>query len=351
MYKVVVNSDQQIQSTPSGMLNVFTTVDLSAQHDQSKKTDKHVQEMHNNFTLRFLAETHTTVTDSKFNQKDKDYLLDVITGQSATYSSTLSDTNTSPVKLGHLLAFAQELGLDVKGATLDALQPVLQKGADGNYGPVNASYRVKFSEQGLSSLFKNGNVTDVQIRKILRRIIISNYAGDVGLAPVAWLYCSDQVRDLALGQGGFITSDSILGDALQEHLVQIEVPFGGMTPVVTNNMFVRRQVTTLFLIEKTLINAFLQLQTVVKKQGIALQDLEKPAKSFGDALNSFESMAELSQGSSSPTFAVFDGLIQLATPASQARDSALALKVGPPTAEHQMLFQLVSETAALAAGM
>ena len=50
---MVVNSDQQIRSTPSGMLNVFTTVDMSAEHGSKRKTSHAEQEMHLNFTLPF----------------------------------------------------------------------------------------------------------------------------------------------------------------------------------------------------------------------------------------------------------------------------------------------------------
>jgi hypothetical protein len=353
MYKVVVNSEQQIRSTPSGMLNVFTTVDLSTEHDKKRKTTRHEQEMHSTFTLRFLAQTNTTVTDSKFNQRDKNYLLDVITGQSATYSTTLSDSNTTQQQLDHLLAFAKSLGLDRKGATQDALKPIL-KLENGRYGPVNADYRVRFSEQGLASLFKPGSppVTEDDIREILRRIVVANYAGDVGLAPVAWLYCSDRVRELALGNPNFFDTEGVLEDAIANGEVQIEIPFPGMEPVLQPRDKIRRELAgTLFRIEKTLIDSFLQLQDVVKKESIKLKDLENAVQGFGKALNDFESQTELSQTTSPPTFAVFDGLIQLATPAAQARDSALALKVGPQTAERQLLFQLVSETAALGAGV
>jgi hypothetical protein len=346
-YKVVTQSDQQISSTAGGMLNVFTTVDVSAQHTKTRKMNQHEQQMQSNFTLRFLAETKTTVTDSKFDSRDKNYLLDVITGQTATYANTLTNSNTTPAQLDNLLAFGKQLGLDQKGATATALQPILKLQA-GSYGPVDAEYRVQFSAAGLSSLFRGGNpVTEQQIRTILQRIIVANYAGDEGLAPVGWLYCSDKVRELALGQGNFAAADTILGGALAKGDVQIAVPFPGMKPVVRNDNLTRVLVRSLFIIEKDLIASFLQLQGLVNLPAIVLKDLEKASASFGKALNEFEGSAELSRSMVSPAFAVFDGLIQLATPAAKARSSALSLKVGANgAAQHQMLFQLVSEPAA-----
>lgn len=350
MHKVVVNSDQQIRSTPSGMLNVFTTVDMSAQHDQTRKTSKSEQEMHSNFTLRFLAQTNTTITDSKFDEDDRQYLLDVITGQAATYSNTLVDSNTTPDKLDHMLAFAATLGLDEKGANRSALQPVLQL-QNGTFGPVTAEYQVQFTAQGLASLFQPGAapVTADQISATLRRIVISEYAGDAGLAPVGWLFCSDRVRELALGNPNFLDTTSVLQDAMANGEVKIAVPFQGMKPVVSNQPVIRQLVATLFRMEQSLIDAFLNLQSLVQKPSIQLSDLEKASQKFGSALNSFESQTQLSATAASPTFAVFDGLIQLATPEREARDSALSLKVGPAATQHQLLFQLAAGPAVAAA--
>jgi hypothetical protein len=352
MHKVVTQSDQQISSTPAGMLNVFTTVEMSATHDRVRKMNQHEQEMHSNFTLRFLAQTHSTVDDPKFNKRDQDYLLDVITGQAATYSSTLSDSNTTPAKLNNLLAFAAELGLDQKGATQTALAPVL-KLTGGNFGPVSANYQVQFSKQGLDSLFKKGtpDVTEGQIRTILRRIVMSNYAGNTGLAPVAWLYCSDKVRLLAADDPiNFVTAGTILQNVLSDGVVFTVPVFAGTQPANLNQPINRQLVGTLFSMERGLIAAFLGLQKLVKQESIELADLEKSSNAFGSALNSFESQTQLSGSTTSPTFAVFDGLIQLATPGSQARDSALSLQIGPAGATHQLLFQLSSTPAALTAG-
>ena len=351
MYKVVTKSDQQIRSTPLGMLNVFTTVELNATHNRGHKTDMHEQQMHSNFILRFLAETNTTITDSKFDAHDRAYVLDVVTGQSAVFSTSLSDSKTTPDKLGHLLDFAQQLGLDKKGATLAALQPILHL-EKGNYGPVNAAYVVQFSALGLTRLFKSGNdIGEDDIRPILRRIVLANYAGNSGLLPVAYYYCSDRVRELAMGEGGFVSSAGILDEALRNGEVKLSIPLRNMLPdgALPNTSPIRAFVSTLFHIEKKLIDAFLMLQELMRQASIELADLEKASNAFGSALESFEGQSGLSDTMSSPAFAVFDGLIQLATPASRARDSALALTIGAGLKPRELLFQLKSEEAAAGA--
>ena len=114
---MVVNAERQIRPSAGGMLHVFTTVDMSAGHGLTRKTSRHEQEMHSNFTLRFIAECRVpTLPDD-----DRKYLLEVITASTATYKSQLIDSNTTPEKLDRMLSFAKQLGLDARGANVDAL--------------------------------------------------------------------------------------------------------------------------------------------------------------------------------------------------------------------------------------
>jgi hypothetical protein len=344
LYSVVVNADRQIRPAAGGMLHVFTTVDMSAGHDLTRKTSRHEQAMHSNFTLRFIAEcTVPTLTDD-----DRKYLLEVITATAATYKSRLIDNNTTPEKLDRILSFAKQLGLDARGANVDALAPVLQLNA-GNYGPVNADYAVRFSELGLRNLFSAGTVDAEAIRGILRTLIVSSYAGKATLEQVAWLYCSDAGRELfADNPVSFANSETLLANVGD---LRIRNPFPTLKVNVQdmNTFLVRTLAAALFGIERNIINAFTMLQDGVQGGNITLDRLEQASRHFGDALNSFDEQAELCQGTSNPIFAVFDHLIQLATPAAQARNSAVTLKLGPDVpAEKQktrktLLFQLVSE--------
>ncbi len=346
-WQAVVHTEQQIRPTSNGMLNVFTTVDLSATHDTTRKTSKAEQEMHSNFVLRFIADT----TVKSMTPDDRKYVLEVITASTASYSQRLVDSNTTPDKLKRMLGFAAELGLDKKGANMDALNPILKLNAANSFGAMEADYDVRFSELGLRNLFAAPGPLDVSaIRTILRQIVMSSYLGDPGVEPVAWLFCSDQVRALALGNPNFVTADSVLGEAGR---IDFEIPFSGLVPDLEfHNSTVRALAVTLFEVEDSLIDALSQVHAAVQSGHFTLDALQKASNALAKSLNSFDSVARLGDDSAHPVFAVFDRLIQLATPARQARSSALSLTLGPPSQPDQqrvMLFQLVSEPVPLAA--
>ena len=344
-YLAVVNTEQQIKTTSNGMLHVFTTVDMSASHDETRKTSKAEQQMHSNFALRFIAETTTpTMTPD-----DREYVLDVITASAASYSLQLVDTNTTPDKLNRMLGFAAELGLDKEGANVDALRPILQLNG-GSYGEVHADYEVSFSELGLRRLFSTPGALDVTaIHTILRKIVMSSYLGNRGLEPVAWLFCSNKIRELALDNPNFVNADSIIDGAGK---IDVEIPFADLTPnLVFHDATVRALAATLFRVEASLIDALGKVHDAVQKGQFTLDALEKASKALANSLNDFDAEAGLSADTAHPIFAVFDRLIQLATPAVEARSSALSMTVGSaqkPDEQKTMLFRLVAEPAPLA---
>src|SRR5262249_871662 len=154
--KVVLNTKQQIQPTPGGMLNVFTNVDVKASSNTTRTVNKHEEAMHAAFTIRFIAEstTHT------LSAADRKYLLDVITASGPQYTLQLVDSDTTPAKLSRMLEFAAAVGLDKKGANSAALQPVLKLNG-GSFGTVEVDYDVRFSGAGLQKLFTGGVALDV----------------------------------------------------------------------------------------------------------------------------------------------------------------------------------------------
>jgi hypothetical protein len=338
-YLAVVNTERQIKPASNGMLHVFTTVDLSASHDITRKTSKAEQQMHSNFALRFIAEN----TMKAMTPDDRAYVLDVITASTASYSQKLVDSNTTPEKLNRILAFAAELGLDKKGATMDALKPILK--LNGNsFGAIQADYEVRFSEVGLSRLFAAPGPLDLAaVHTILRQIVMSAYLGDAGLEPVAWQFCCDKIRDLALGNPNFVNADSVIDSAGNIH---VEVPFPGLVPNLSlHDSTVRALVAMLFRVEASLIDGLTQIHNAVQVGHFTLDALEKASKTLANSLDAFDSEARLGDQTAHPVFAVFERLIQLATPAIEARSSALTLTLGPttqPAEQKTMLFQLVA---------
>jgi hypothetical protein len=337
MYRVIVNADQQIRPTGNGMLNVFTTVDMTDDKQRRRRTTKSEQEMHTNFILRFLGETHGALNDGKFDKQDESYLIDVITGLSAFYNLTFTDSNTTPGELRDAFLFAATVGLDKVGATVAAVAPILEF-KDGHFGPITAEYAVGFTASGLKRLFSQ-NVTADDIRAILRKIVLANYFGQGNIADVGWLYVSDDVRKLwAENLNNFVDAESILGDAIAAQEVHVVSPIPGVLPGPVSNTFENRVlVSGLFQVERQMVAAFTGLQTILRKAGgVKLLDFRNSLKAFGEALKSFDN----SSLGDNTTFAVFDGLVQLTSPGADARSSSMSMTSVKGGQQHQINFVL-----------
>lgn len=343
MHRVIVESRQQIRDSGNGVLTVFTNVDMTAKSEKRKRGSKSEEAVLSNFLLRFLAETK--LSDSSFDKKTERYVLDVITGMSANYSVTFTDTDTSGAELDDYLRFAKQLDLDKVGATREALAPVLEF-RNGSFGKIESDYEVRYTEAGIRRLIE-ARPADDDIRNILRRIVLSNFMGHPTLQDVGWLYGSDEVRRLFDANGSnFINTETILAGAS----VKLSSPIPGIpAPKTFNNTFaVRNDIATLFDIEHRVLQAFAELRTLLASPDkIQTSELESRLKSFGDALNSFD---RFDMGENS-VFAVFDGLILLATKAAEDRSSSLIFKSSKDGAEHTKVFTLRAASAgALAAG-
>ncbi len=341
-YRVIVNADQQIRPTENGAINVFTTIDMTDEKQQRRKTTKAEEEMHSNFLLRFIGETRGVIGGSTFDKADQSYAIEVITGQSASYNVTFTDSRTTPAELSDAMLFAKELGLDAAGATIEGLQPMLQL-KNGDYGPISAEYAVRFTETGLRRLFA-APVTAAAIREILRVIVVGNYFGQGNISDVGWLYASDDVQKLYAANGNnFVNAGSILDDAMAAGAVKVVSPIAGVHPSpISNGMEIRVLAARLFDVERDIADAFLALQDIVNSPGpIELAAFRMRLGKFGDVLNSFDS-ASLGDNS---TFAVFDGLVRLHSTASEARSSSMALTASPDGAERHMTFILDAKEA------
>ncbi len=332
MYRVIVNSEQQVRPSATGQLTVLTRVDLNAESERRSHGGSKTEEyMHTSFLLRFLGETRGILNDSLLEGKDLQYLVDVITHQTASYDVTFTDKDTSPAELQEYLVFSRDLGLDSVGATAEALAPFLKLN-QGSYGPLSAVYDVRYTEAGLRSLFGQ-RVDETQIRHILRKIVLANYVGQGRIAEVAWLYNSDDVYQLwDTNRGNFVDADSILGNAR----VRIVSPIQGIQPgSISNSRFNRILVSGLFMIEDDLVAAFTKLQMLLmSNRPVSVKEFEDTLSDFGNVLNRFD-QRDLGDNS---VFAVFDGLIRLHSSAQEARSSALRLTSVQDGQEHTLVF-------------
>ena len=342
-FKVLTQTDQQIRPTAGGRLNVFTTIDMQAQQNQMRKTTKAEEQVKTNFTLQFVALTNNVIDGSKFDPRHRQYLIDVITGFNAAYNMSFTDSNTAEEQLKNALAFAKVVGLDAVGATIEGLKPVLQLN-NGSYGFIDAEYCVRFMPDALEHVFAKP-VDEANLRRILKPIILANYIGEPNISSIGWMYVNDQVEQLAeQNQFNFVQAGTILADANIQAVSPIpQVPVPDQPDEVFDtsaNINNRNATVTLYHIEQSLFAAFSQMQKLIEQakagQTVDPNDLAGAVNKFGDTLNLFASMSN----GQNTTFAIMDGLIQLANPGAQVRSSALAVTTHVDGAERHMLFQL-----------
>jgi hypothetical protein len=345
MHRVIVNTEQQIRSSGNGVLTVFTSVDMTAESERRKnRNSKSEEAVMTNFLLRFLAESKSVLSDSNFDKKNQLYALDVITGMSAQYNVTFIDKDTSAQELDDYLEFARQLELDRVGATREGLAPILEN-KNGSFGSVESKYEVRYTEAGIRKLI-DLRITDTKIKQILRKIILSNYYSHPTLDDVGWLYGSDDVRKLFDRDPiGFVNTQSVLGGAS----VSLSSPIPGIQPPsqFSNTFVIRNDVAVLFRIENRIVDAFTALSKLLQSESrIRTSDLEEKLKDFGEALNAFDGF-DMGENS---IFAVFDGLIQLASSAREARASSLTFKSTKEGTEATKVFTLQAVASTTAPG-
>jgi hypothetical protein len=351
-YRVITDSRQQIRTSPTGHLTVFTQIDMRAESDERHRR-RHEERMQSSFLLRFLGETSRSLTDSALDPGDRAYMVDVITGVVAAYDLTFTDESTTRDELADYLSFAKTLGLDKAGVSEAALAPLLEF-KDGSFGRLDGRYEVRFTTNGLASLFPPGpapgkSISEAEIRQLLRRIVVGTYCG-TGAADVGWLFCSDRVCELYEKHGAnFIDAESILAEAMEAGEVRISSPIAGIVVPrrIANSAFVREALATLLRIQRDLVRAFTSLQDLVKRP-VTLRDFERGLSAFGSALNYFD---EYDHGSHS-VFSVCDGLIQLRAATGGTRSSSLTLTATREGQPRTVVFALpAAESPALAAGV
>ncbi len=342
LHRVIVQTQQQIRKSGPGVLTVFSNIDMTAGSEHRRRGSKSEEAILTNFLLRSLAESK--LSDSTFDEKTQLYLLDVITGMTAQYSILTTDTDTSSTELDEYLQFATTLGLDKVGATRTGLAPYLEY-RNGSFGKIESDYEVRYTEAGLRHLIA-ARPTDAEIRSVLRRIVLTNYFKHPTLHDVAWLYCSDDVRRLWEENGNnFVNAQSILENAQ----VRFSSPVAGILPPTTfsNTSQIRNDVAILFKIEDDMVDAFVQLTSLLNSQRpIQTSALESDLESFGKALNDFD---DFDMGENS-VFAVFDGLVLNNTDAADARSSSLTFKSCKDGAEHTKVFTLQGAVTEAASG-
>ena len=335
MHTVIVDTEQRIKDSGTGLLTVFTSVDMNVGSQRRKRGSKAEEAVLTNFLLRVLGETK--VSDSSFDKDTEQYAIDVITGMAVNYSVTFTDSNTSTGELDDYLSFARTLGLETVGATRTTIDPFLEFRGD-SVGKTGSAYEVRYTRAALETLVE-ARPDKSDVIRIMRRIVLANYVDEPILGDVGWLYGSDDVRKLFdKNSNSFVDAASVLGNAR----FRLTSPIEGIHPPSqlrnVREKLVRADVATLFMIEDHVVDAFESLTALLASATpIKTAALEKKLESFGKALDAFDGF----DNGENSIFAVFDGLVQMQGAGNTARASALTFTYEKGGEERTLVFTLM----------
>ena len=213
---------------------------------------------------------------------------------------------------------------------MSRLAPLLVKDAKGNYGHVTTTYDVRFTQDGLKSLFgKPFTHDDAEfLRKTARRIVLLNALKTTDWPDVAWCYWSDDAYQTWLQlkftinnvDRSFKIDPSPLETVKAKDRIKL-------------NTFQLRQLHELFSTEESLIAGMVSLSNLVRStESFTPKDFKDKLSDFGDALKGYDDRAF----GQNATFALFDQLIQRA---GGSRNSSLTLtaEVAPQPKTTKML--------------
>lgn len=319
--RVITESEQRLVPSDQG-ITVLTTTSLEIDR-QRKRND---EATHVNFLLRALGESAGLV---KADPRSAGYVIDSLSSLTARYQLNFTDDNTSSIELKDYLAFAESLGLDESGATLEDLAPLLPKTVAGDFGKVTASYDVRFGEPALKALLsvkKLSAAAEQSIRNSMREMLLSNYLkGDDSLHDVAFAYASPAIFAL-FKQRGFAAF--IGGPSALVFPISITNPGIAAPTSVTLDRTERQILVTIYNIENKFVDAMKALIDLLAAGSINPSKFEKAAAKFGEAMNDFDNFDQTSNKhgvGTSTVFALFDTLVRLAAGGRSANVAALHL--------------------------
>jgi uncharacterized protein Yka (UPF0111/DUF47 family) len=320
--RVITETEQRLVPSEHG-ITVLTTADLKVE----RKRRRQDEEVHVNFLLRALGESAKVL---KAERDSTAFLIETLSSLSARYDLAFTDEDTSATELRDYLAFAEELGLDRQGATVDALMPDLPGTAHGSFGRVEAAYEVRFGAKAVAALLAVTQISkkaEAAIRASMRRMVLVNYLKDDAMHDVAFAYASPSVFQV-FDKEGF--AKFAAGTA--ERVFAVAVPGSSIAAPreVRLDRMERQVLTTLYNIENSMVSAITGLYKLLHSgKPVSPREFEKKLGSFGDALKNFDRFDQTSNRNGTGTstiFAMFDALVRLASSDDPANVSVLRLK-------------------------
>lgn len=315
---LILNIKQQIVPGSQGMLTVFTTVDATKTEDIEKEIGKRHQELHATFLLRLIGETQASInTPPAFDRKHQQYLMDTVTGMSASYRLLLEDTRATKERIADFLKFAGQFDLQ---ADLNTVLPLLDSETSNgktDFGDVAADYEVRFTDEAIVRIFSVSMPENV-IRDIMRLVTVGTLAADEGLQDIAWAYGTQAIYNLWKNEGAQFTNTF---SNLQFNVDPSPFPSTPNSGSVILNRFQISILAEFFRNEDALVEAVLGLQALV--QSSTKLDPNAFASKMGAFSDSFSLIDKGMQ--TNAMFSVFDKLIAQTQPAASARGSSLKL--------------------------
>lgn len=314
--RLIVEAEQRIVPE-EGQLTIVTNMSMQKESERKRNGER----VYTNMLLRFIGESRGVLDFDKSNQM---YLVDAIEGFAGSYELVFQDPNTTPQELAQYLSFADDFGLaSSDDAAEAALEPLLPTDAQGNFGDTSVTYQVRFTEEGLQSLFtkKFGPADEEFLRKTMRLLILANYVNQgSALRNRAWGYWTPALQaEWAKGQAAFMNNSSLtVKPTTPSPFKNLQAP-----PSVTLPKTDLIQLNTLYFIEDNMVKGLRKLSDLVQsQQKLSPIEFEKALGNFGSALKEYDKFDE----GTNTVFALFDRLIQRDSAGRKYRNSSLELK-------------------------
>lgn len=319
--RVITETEQRLVPSEQG-ITVLTTASLELE----RKRKRNDEETHVHFLLRALGESAGVV---KANPRDAGYVIDALSTLTARYQLNFTDDDTSPVELKDYLAFAESVGLDDKGATLEGVAPLLPKNASGDFGKVTTSYDVRFGDQSLKailSLKKLSATAELSVRNSMREMLLANYLkGGDSMHDIAFAYATPGIFKLFMKQG-----PNVFIGGISDLVFPVSISIAGIAAPasVTLSRDERRLLVLRYDVENAFVEALRNLLDLLAKKKVNPSAFEKIVGSFGNAMQAFDDLDQTSNKhgvGTSTVFVLFDALVRLASGSSPALVAVLHL--------------------------
>jgi hypothetical protein len=314
--RLITEAEQRIL-TDEGQLTIVTTMSVQKERERRRNGER----VYTNFLLRFIGESRGVLeTDAR----NGSFLVDIIKRMSSSYELVFDDPGTTEQELAQYLSFADDFGLASSDeAAEEALEPLLPTDAQGNFGDISVTYKARFSEEGLGTLFRKpfGAADEAFIRKTLRLLVLAGYVNKPFLPARGWSYWTPGVRALWAQEGAQFRNHSSRKFSIiaPSPFKNLQAPPGGVTLDRTE----LGQLSTLYNIEESVVKGMRKLSALVQsQQKLSPRDFEKALADFGAALKNYDDFDE----GTNTVFAVFDRLIQRESAGRPYRNSSLELK-------------------------